>query len=196
MRRVLVYCGSSPGRLPEYAAAATALGRELAERGLGLVYGGAEVGLMGAVADAALAAGGEVLGVLPRTLLEREVAHRGLTELHVVETLHERKALMTSLSDAAIALPGGFGTLDELFEFLTWAQLGLHTKPAGLLDVAGYWTHLLGFVDHMVHERFLRSEQRDALLVAEEPVALIERMLAYEPVVLDKWLERRARSDG
>jgi uncharacterized protein (TIGR00730 family) len=176
--------------LPQYAEVATALGRELAVRGLGLVYGGAEVGLMGAVADAALAAGGEVFGVLPRTLFEREVAHKGLTELHVVETLHERKALMTSLADAAIALPGGFGTLDELFEFLTWAQLGLHTKPAGLLDVAGYWTQLLGFIDHMVDERFLRAEQRDALLVAQAPGALIERMLAYEPVVLDKWLDR------
>ncbi len=190
MRRVLVFCGSSPGRLPEYADAAGALGRELVARGLGLVYGGAQVGLMGAVADAALAAGGEVIGVIPRTLVEREVAHAGLTELRVVETLHERKALMASLADGVIALPGGFGTLDELFEMLTWAQLGLHTKPVGLVEVAGYWTRLLAFIDHMVEERFLRAEQRDALLVATEPAALLERMLAYEPAILDKWLDR------
>jgi hypothetical protein len=190
MRRVLVFCGSSPGRLPVYVEHSRALGAELAARGLGLVYGGAQVGVMGAVADAALAAGGEVVGVIPRMLVDREVAHRGLSDLRVVETMHERKALMESLSDAVIALPGGFGTLEELFEIVTWAQLGIHAKPVGLLNIAGYWDQLLAFIDHMVAERFLRAEQRAALLVAASPDELLERLASYQPVVLDKWLDR------
>jgi hypothetical protein len=190
MRRVLVFCGSSPGRLPDYVDCSRALGAELAARGLGLVYGGAQVGVMGAVADAALAAGGEVIGVIPRMLVAKEVAHKGLSDLRVVETMHERKALMESLADAVIALPGGFGTLEELFEIVTWAQLGIHAKPVGLLNVAGYWDQLLAFIDHMVGERFLRAQQRDALLVSDSPSALVERLTSYQPVVLDKWLDR------
>jgi uncharacterized protein (TIGR00730 family) len=190
MRRVLVFCGSSPGRLPAYVAAAGALGDELAAQGLGLVYGGAQVGIMGAVADAVLAAGGEVTGVIPRMLVDREVAHPGLTDLRVVETMHQRKALMESLADGVIALPGGFGTLEELFELLTWAQLGIHSKPVALLNVAGYWDQLLAFIDHMVNERFLRQQQREALLVADSPAELLARMNQYEPQSVDKWLDR------
>jgi len=190
MRRVLVFCGSSPGRLPEYVESSRALGAELADRGLGLVYGGAQVGVMGAVADAALGAGGEVIGVIPRMLVDKEVAHEGLSDLRVVETMHERKALMESLCDGVIALPGGFGTLEELFEIVTWAQLGIHAKPVGLLNIAGYWDQLLAFIDHMVGERFVRAEQREALLVADSSAELLERMTSYQPVVLDKWLDR------
>jgi uncharacterized protein (TIGR00730 family) len=190
MRRVLVFCGSSPGRLPAYVDAAGALGAELAAQGLGLVYGGAQVGLMGAVADAVLAQGGEVIGVIPRMLVEKEVAHTGLSDLRVVETMHERKALMESLADGVIALPGGFGTLEELFEIVTWAQLGLHSKPVGLLNVAGYFDQLLVFIDNMVAERFVRAEQREALLVADSPAELVARMAAYQPVVVDKWIDR------
>jgi uncharacterized protein (TIGR00730 family) len=190
MRRVLVFCGSSPGRLPDYVDCARALGTELAARELGLVYGGAQVGVMGAVADAVLAAGGEVIGVIPRMLVDREVAHKGLRNLHVVETMHERKALMESLADGVVALPGGFGTLEELFEIVTWAQLGIHAKPVGLINVAGYWDQLLAFIDHMSAERFLHTQQRDALLVADSPAELLDRMTSYQPVVLDKWLDR------
>ena len=190
MRRVLVFCGSSPGRLPEYVDTARALGTELAAQGIGVVYGAAQIGVMGALADATLAAGGEVIGVIPRLLLEKEVAHTGLTDLRIVETMHERKALMESLADGIIALPGGFGTLEELFEILTWAQLGIHTKPVALLNVAGYWDQLLALIDHMVTERFLRSEQREALLVGDSVADLLARMAAHRPPVLDKWLDR------
>jgi uncharacterized protein (TIGR00730 family) len=190
MRRVLVFCGSSPGRLPAYVEAARALGAELTAQGLGLVYGGAQVGVMGAVADAVLAGGGEVIGVIPRMLVDKEVAHTGLSDLRVVETMHERKALMESLADDVIALPGGFGTLEELFEIVTWAQLGIHAKPVGLLNTAGYWDQLLTFIEHMVAERFLRAEQRDALLVTDSPAELLQRLAQYRPVVLDKWLDR------
>jgi uncharacterized protein (TIGR00730 family) len=190
MQRVLVFCGSSPGRLPDYMEAARALGTEIAARGLGLVYGGADVGMMGAVADAALAGGAEVIGVIPGTLVRKEVAHKHLADLRVVETMHERKALMESLADAVVALPGGFGTLDELFEIVTWAQLGLHTKPIGLLNVAGYWEQMLSFLDHAVAERFIREEQRRALLVTDSASELLTQMASYQPVVLDKWIDR------
>ena len=190
MQRVLVFCGSSPGRVPDYLHAATALGGELAAQGLGLVYGGAQVGAMGAVADAVLAGGGEVIGVIPQMLVDKEVAHTGLTDLRVVGSMHERKALMESLADGIVALPGGFGTLEELFEILTWAQLGIHAKPVGLLNGNGYWDRLLAFIDHMVDERFLRAEQRDALLVADSPGALVAQLRDHQPVVLDKWLDR------
>jgi len=176
MRRILVFCGSSPGARPEYVAAAHALGAVLAGRGLGLVYGGASVGVMGAIADAALQDGGEVIGVIPQRLVDREVAHAGLSDLRVVATMHERKALMAQLADGVIALPGGTGTLDELFELFTWSQLGLHHKPIGLLDVAGYWQPLLRFLDHAVSERFLRAEHRDTLLVDTDPEALLNRL--------------------
>lgn len=190
VQRVLVFCGSSPGRLPAYVEAAAALGGELAAQGIGAVYGGAQVGVMGALADAVLAGGGEVIGVIPRLLLEKEVAHPGVSDMRVVETMHERKALMESLADGVIALPGGFGTLEELFEITTWAQLGIHTKPVALLNVAGYWDRLLAFIDQMVDERFLRSEQRDALLVGDAPAELLARMARYRAPQLDKWLDR------
>jgi uncharacterized protein (TIGR00730 family) len=188
IKRVLVFCGSSPGARPEYAEAADALGRLLAGRGLGLVYGGASVGLMGAVADGALAAGGEVIGVIPRGLVEREIGHPGLTELREVSTMHERKALMADLSDAVIALPGGTGTLDELFELFTWSQLGLHRMPIGLLDVVGYWQPLLAMLDHMVAERLLRAEHRATLLVSTDAASLLDQLEGYRHEAADKWL--------
>jgi uncharacterized protein (TIGR00730 family) len=174
--RVCVFCGSSPGARPVYLEAARELGALLAERGIGLVYGGASVGLMGELADAVLAADGEAIGVIPRSLLGRELAHARLTELHVVETMHERKALMADLSGAFVALPGGAGTLDELFEALTWRQLGLHSKPIGLLDVDGFFEPLLALADHLVEEGFVRPEHRALLLVARDPAALLDRL--------------------
>jgi uncharacterized protein (TIGR00730 family) len=191
VKRVLVFCGSSPGRRPEYTERAFEIGGTLAERGIEVVYGGASVGVMGALADGALAAGGAVIGVIPRRLLESEIAHAGLTKLHITETMHERKALMSELSDAVMALPGGSGTLDELFEVFTWRQLGLHKKPIGLLDVAGYWQPLVAFLDHAVDERFLRVEHLETLLVDTDAVALLDRLATHEPRVLDKWLDRR-----
>jgi len=190
VKRVLVFCGSSPGRVPEYAAAATQLGRELASRGLEVVYGGASVGLMGALADSALAAGGTVIGVIPTRLVEHEIAHAGLTKLHIVETMHERKALMAELSDAVIALPGGTGTLDELFELFTWKQLGLHRKPIALLDVDGYWQPLLAFLEHAVNERFVRAEHVAMLVVERSPAVLLDRLAADTHRAVDKWLDR------
>lgn len=192
MKRILVFSGSSPGRLPEYAKCASELGRVLAERGLELVYGGARVGLMGALADSALAAGGTVIGVIPSRLVQHEIAHAGCTKLHVVETMHERKALMAELSDAVIALPGGSGTLDELFELFTWKQLGLHRKPIGLLDVAGYWRPMLAFLEHAVNERFLREEYLASLLVARSADALLDRLASDEHRSYDKWIDRPA----
>ena len=189
MQRVLVFCGSSPGARADYALRAAELGRLLAGRGLELVYGGAAVGLMGALADAALDSGGKVIGVIPRRLVEREIAHPGLTELREVSSMHERKALMAELADAVIALPGGSGTLDELFELFTWNQLGLHRAPIGLLDVAGYWQPLLGLLDHMVAERFLRAEYRDMLLVDALPAALLDALASSQHPPRDKWLD-------
>ncbi len=190
MKRVLVFCGSSPGRTPEYVECASNLGRLLASRGLELVYGGARVGLMGALADSALASGGTVIGVIPTRLVEHEIAHPGLTKLHVVETMHERKALMAELADAVIALPGGTGTLDELFELFTWKQLGLHRKPIGLLDVADYWQPLMRFLDHAVNERFLRAEHLETLLVERSAEALLDRLAAHRHRLPDKWVDR------
>jgi len=190
MKRIVVFCGSSPGRQPAYVTAAQDLGRLLAARDIGVVYGGASIGLMGALADAALAAGGEVIGVIPRRLFPAEIPHAGLTEQRIVETMHERKALMGELSDAVIALPGGTGTLDELFEMFTWSQLGLHRQPIGLLDVEGYWERLLAFMDHMVQERFIRAEHRDTLLVESDAEAMLERLGSFERPVVDKWLDR------
>ena len=164
----------------------------LAARGLEIVYGGARVGLMGALADAALAGRGTVIGVIPSRLVQHEIAHAGCTKLHVVETMHERKALMAELSDAVIALPGGSGTLDELFELFTWKQLGLHRKPIGLLDVAGYWQPLLGFLEHAVNERFLRAEYLEDLQVEGSAAGLLDRLAAHEHRSYDKWLDRPA----
>jgi uncharacterized protein (TIGR00730 family) len=179
--RVCVFAGSSIGRRPAYLAAARQLGRVLAEQDAGLVYGGASVGAMGALADAVLAAGGRVTGVIPRSLVEREIAHKGIDDLRVVETMHERKALMAELADAFVALPGGAGTLEELFEVWTWAQLGLHAKPCGLLDVEGYYRPLRAMVEHMTAEEFLRPQYRDMLLFEAEPRALLDGFATYRP---------------
>ncbi len=187
-RSICVFCGSQSGARPEYAEAARTVGRELAARGLELVYGAGDVGLMGILADAALEAGGRVVGVIPNALVAREVAHLGLTELLVVETMHQRKALMADRSDAFLALPGGYGTADELFEILTWAQLGIHHKPVGLLDVAGYFAPLLAWLDLGVREGFLKARHRALLHVGQEPAELIERLLTSPPPALvEKW---------
>jgi uncharacterized protein (TIGR00730 family) len=171
-----VFCGASSGRLPDYADAARVFGTVAATRGLGIVYGGGRVGLMGAVADAALTAGGEVVGVIPQELVDRELAHGGLTELHVVGSLHERKALMAELSDAFVALPGGFGTLDELLEQLTWSQLGLHEKPVGLFDVAEYWRPLIALARHATEEGFVRESDLGAIAVGQDAEGLLDRL--------------------
>jgi uncharacterized protein (TIGR00730 family) len=184
-----VFCGASSGRSPSYADAARAFGTAAASRGVGLVYGGGRVGLMGAVADAALAAGGEVIGVIPQALVDRELAHGGLTALHIVGSLHERKALMAELAEGFAALPGGFGTLDELLEQLTWSQLGLHEKPVGLLDVEGYWRPLIALARHATEEGFVREADLAAIAVAEDPNALLDRLerLMHEPRPRPKW---------
>jgi uncharacterized protein (TIGR00730 family) len=181
MQRVCVFAGSSVGRWPEYAEAAAALGRELAARDIEMVYGGSNIGLMGVMANATLTAGGRVTGVLPRALFRREVAHTGLTELREVGSMHERKAVMADLAEGFIALPGGFGTFDELFEIITWAQLGLHTKPIGLLDVAGFFAPLLAIAQHAIAEGFVPSANGELLLSAAEPDALLDQMAAYSP---------------
>ncbi len=190
MKRICVYCGSSPGARPAYDDAAVGLGRLLAERGIGVVYGGGHVGLMGAVADAAMAAGGEVIGVIPEALQAREIGHRSISELRVVSSMHERKLLMSDLADAFIALPGGVGTMEELVEIFTWLQLGLHRKPVALLDVEGYWEHLLALLDHAVEERFVKPEHRAMLLVDDDPAALLARFEGWEPPALPKWIDR------
>jgi uncharacterized protein (TIGR00730 family) len=192
MKRVCVFAGSSPGVRPEYRTAAAALGRAVAARGLGVVYGGAHVGLMGVLADAALGAGGEAIGVIPRALVGRELAHTGLTDLHVVESMHERKALMAALSDGFIALPGGWGTLDELFEILTWAQLGLHHKPVGLLNVQGYFDRLLSFVEHSIDEGFVRPDYRRLIASADAPEPLLDLLAVPTPATVAKWIDRAA----
>lgn len=192
MKRVCVFCGSSAGSRPAYLQSAQATGRTLARRGLGLVYGGGSVGLMGAIADAALAAGGEVVGVIPEALQLRELAHAGLSALHVVGSMHERKARMAELADGFIALPGGMGTLEELAEILTWAQLGLHARPCGLLDVGGYYQPLIAFFDGAVAEGFLRAEHRKLLVVAEDPDVLLDRFAVWEPPTVEKWIDSRS----
>src|SRR5713226_1553292 len=183
MRRICVFAGSNSGVRQEYREAARALGQEMLARGLGLVYGGASVGLMGVVADAVLAGGGEVIGIIPRALLRREVAHEGLAELHEVASMHERKALMSDLADGFIALPGGFGTFDELFEITTWAQLGLHTKPVGMLNVANYYAPLLALVAHAVTEGFVPPIHTRILLHADNAATLLDSFAAYRPPV-------------
>ena len=191
LRSVCVFSGSSPGARPSYTETATALGLEVAKRGMRLVYGGASVGLMGAVADAALAAGGEVVGVIPQHLVDREVAHDGLTELRVTGSMHERKALMADLADGFVALPGGLGTLEELAEVLTWSQLGLQSKPCGLLDVEGFFDPLLAFLDHTVTERFVSTEHRALVLAADRPDALLDLLAGWRPGAPGaKWLDR------
>ena len=190
MRRICVFCGSSPGRSPAYAQAAVELGQTLIARGLGLVYGGASVGLMGKLADTVLQAGGEVIGVIPDTLIRYEVAHRGLPDLRVVRSMAERKTMMAKLSDGFISLPGGTGTLDEMTEMLTWSQLGEHDKPSGLLDVDGFYSNLIAFLDHAVEERFLRPEHRAMLIVETSANALLDRFESYAAPKLEKWIGR------
>jgi uncharacterized protein (TIGR00730 family) len=186
---ICVFCGSNAGADPAYMGAAQTVGRGLAERGIRVIYGGAKVGMMGALADAARGAGGEVVGVIPRQMLDREIGHTGIDDLRVVGSMHERKALMTELADAFIALPGGIGTLDELFEAYTWAQLGIHAKPLGLLDVAGYFERLVAFLDHAVAERFLRAQTRDMLLVADDLDALLAALQAWRQAPVSKWMD-------
>ncbi len=194
MTNVCVFCGSALGSNPVYAAAARELGRTLADRNIGLVYGGGCVGLMGEVATAALAAGGEVLGVIPHALAHKEIALAECTELIVVDTMHVRKALMADRSDAFVALPGGYGTCDELFEILTWGQLGIHNKPVGLLNVAGFFTPLLGWLDHVVGEGLLKPKHRDLLLVADTVPDLLAKLAAWTPSEsTTKWAEPEER---
>ncbi len=193
LRRVCVFCGSSPGRNPDYAGAARAMGRTLAGQGIGLVYGGGSVGLMGVLADAAVEAGGEVIGVIPEHMTSREIAHYDLTDLRIVGTMHERKALMYELADGFVALPGGLGTLEELFEILTWCQLGLQVKPSGLLDVDGYFARLVEFLDHVTAEGFIKEVHRRLVVVEERPERLLDAMRAFEPPPLPRWLTEADR---
>lgn len=188
MNSLCVFCGSQPGASPAYAEAATLVGRALAGRGWTLVYGGGRVGLMGTLADAALAAGGKVIGVIPAALVRREVAHQRVTGLEVVGSMHERKARMAELADGFLALPGGIGTLEEWFEAWTWSQLGIHPKPCGLLNVAGYYDPLLAFLDRMTGERFLSSGHRAMAIVDEEIERLLDRLAAYQPPPVPRWI--------
>ncbi len=190
MRSVCVFCGSSYGLREAYADAARSLGKEVAARGLRLVYGGGDIGLMGILADAALAEGGEVIGVMPKVLMRKEIGHQSLTELHVVGSMHERKALMADLSDGFIALPGGYGTFEEFLEVLTWAQLSIHEKPCGLLDVEGFWEPMAALFDRTVAEGFARPEHRALVLMDDAHDTLLDRMARYEPPDTEKWLDR------
>jgi uncharacterized protein (TIGR00730 family) len=194
LKRICVFGGSSVGARPAYREAAQRLGELLAERGLGVVFGGGCVGLMGAVADAALSKGGEVIGVIPESLVRREVGHRGVTKLHVVETMHQRKALMADLSDAFIALPGGYGTLEEFCEAVTWSQLGIQPKPCGLLNIERYWDGLLAVLDHAVDEKFVLPENSQLVLVAQTPEWMLERLSDWTPPAhIEKWLDKAQR---
>ena len=193
MKRLCIYCGSSPGSRPEYAAAALDCGRTLAQRGIGIVYGGGNTGMMGKVANAALEAKGEVIGVIPHHLADKELAHDGATQMIRVNSMHERKQLMADLSDGFIILPGGIGTLEELFETYTWLQLGLHSKPIGILNVAGFFDHMLVFLDHMVADRFLKPEHRLMLIVDSDVERLLQRMAAFVAPDAGKWLDTVAR---
>ncbi len=192
MKRICVFAGSSLGGDPVYASAAEQLGRALVGRNLGLVYGGARVGLMGILADAVLDEGGEVIGVIPAGLVAREVAHDGLSDLRIVKSMHERKATMADLADGFIALPGGWGTLEETFEILTWAQLGLHRKPCGLLNVRGYFDDMLSFIAHAVEEGFLRQEHRAMISISTSPDDLLDALASCEPPAVVKWIDRAA----
>ena len=190
---VAVYCGSSPGADPAYARAAAALGRLLAERGLRLVYGGGHVGLMGVLADASLASGGEVFGVITRALEAKEVAHDALTSLTVVDTMHERKAAMADAAEAFVMLPGGYGTFDEFFEAVSWTQLGIHDKPCGVLDVAGYYAPLRALLDEATRQGFVSRAHRELVITESEPRRLLDRLAGWAPVTADKWLDRSQR---
>lgn len=190
MKKICVYCGSSSGKSPEYIESARLLAKELVKRNIGLVYGGASVGIMGEIADTVLAGGGEVIGVIPKSLADKEISHNGLSELKVVDSMHERKAIMAELSDGFIALPGGLGTLEELFEVLTWSQLGFHKKPCALLNVKQYYNGLTTFLDHAVSEEFVKPIHKEMLLVESDPIQLLNAMLNYNPPSVDKWIGR------
>ncbi|TGD98251.1 TIGR00730 family Rossman fold protein [Methylobacterium nonmethylotrophicum] len=191
--RLCVFCGSSDGARPLYREAATALGRHFAQDGIEMVYGGGKVGLMGAVADGALGAGGRVTGIMPKALVEKETAHLGLTDLRVVASMHERKALMADLADGFVALPGGLGTFEEMFEVWTWAQLGYHRKPLAVFNAGGFYDGLLGFLDSVVQEGFVREPHRAMLIVGTEPAELVARIRAYEPPRVIKWVKAEER---
>lgn len=191
LRSICVFCGASIGTNPAYREAAVALGEAIARRGMTLVYGGGAVGLMGTVADAAMAAGGEVIGIIPESLMNAEIGHKGLSRLEVVDGMHARKARMAELSDAFIALPGGLGTLEELFEVWTWGQLGYHAKPLGLLDVNGFYEKLGGFLDHIVEEGFVRPAHRAMLLLAQQADQLLDAMTHFESPVVPKWVDKQ-----
>lgn len=190
LKSVCVFCGSSMGLKPTYQLAAQAMGKTLAQQEIELVYGGGNVGLMGEIADAVLAAGGKVTGVMPEALVAKEIAHTGLTKLHIVGSMHERKALMSDLSDAFVALPGGYGTLDEFCEMVTWTQLGLQQKPCGLLNVDGYYDNLIAMFDRAVSEQFLRQENRQLVLEEQDPHRLLNLLANYQPITVKKWIER------
>jgi uncharacterized protein (TIGR00730 family) len=190
MKRVCVFCGSSSGASSRYTATAQRVGALLAQRQTELVYGGGNIGLMGVLADTVLAHGGHVIGVIPQALMDREVGHTGLSDLRIVGSMHERKALMADLAEGFIALPGGIGTLEEFCEVLTWAQLGMHAKPCGLLNVDGYFDHLITFLDHSVEERFFRPEHRAMVLLETDPETLLNRFASYRPPRLEKWIDR------
>jgi len=188
MKNICVYCGSNPGRLPEFRGAARLLGYEMASRGLGLVYGGASIGMMGAVADAVLERGGQAIGVIPYSLATKEVSHDGLDELIVVDSMHERKARMAELSDGFIALPGGWGTIEEIFEMLTWAQLGFHEKPCGLLNVASYYDPLFAFLENAIEQQFVKEAYRPMIMMDEAPAELLDRFNEYRAPKVKKWI--------
>ena len=195
MNRICVYCGSAPGDRPEYTEAARTLGTLLAQRGHGLVYGGGNIGLMGEVAAAALAAGGEVIGIIPQSLMEKELGLRECTQLRVVKSMHERKQMMVDLSDGFIALPGGIGTYEELFETFTWQQLAFHDKPVGILNVRGFYDHLIAFLHHATNAQFLRAEHCDSLLVDTDSDTLLRRMSEWKPLRLGKWWTRPSETE-
>jgi len=189
IKNLCVYCGSNAGNRPDYVEGARELARELVKRDIGLVYGGASVGIMGALADAVLAEGGRAIGIIPESLMRKELGHQNLTELHIVASMHERKTMMFERSDGFIALPGGAGTLEEIFESWTWAQLGMHQKPCGLLNIAGYYDQLAGFLNHAVQESFMRAEHRAMLIVDNQPATLLDRYAAYTPPTVSKWID-------
>ncbi len=190
MKQVCIFCGSYSGAQPLYMRAAHDIGASLAKRNIGLIYGGGRVGLMGAIADGTLAGGGQVTGIIPQSLVDRELAHTGLSALHVVTSMHERKAMMAQLADAFIALPGGYGTMDELFEIITWAQLGFHHKPIAMLNLGGYFDPLLTFIEHMSTEGFIKPEHRSVVLVKSDVDELLDGLISYEAPRLEKWIKK------
>jgi uncharacterized protein (TIGR00730 family) len=189
MRRIAVYCGSSAGASPQFRQAADELGRLLVARECGLVYGGGSVGLMGTLADAVLTAGGDVVGVIPRALATKELLHTGVPDMRIVKTMHDRKALMAELADAFIAMPGGYGTLEELFEVMTWAQLGIHPKSIGLLNVGGYFDHLMRMIDHAIAERFIKPQHRELFVIDQNAETLLDKLQQHQQPVVRKWLD-------